>query len=81
VYNLQAGEAVGFADVAGRKETLVVPLGGRPLSLTMSADGRTAYAGVQDQDRIFVISVPERRIVRVIETPKGAGPDPALPLF
>jgi YVTN family beta-propeller protein len=81
VYNLgEGGNAVGFADVASLKETTVLPIGGRPLSLTLSKDGRFAYAGVQDQDRIVVVSVPERRIVQVIETPKGAGPDPALPL-
>ncbi|MEK7405144.1 MAG: hypothetical protein AAB225_08550 [Acidobacteriota bacterium] len=80
IYNLQAGEAVGFADVATKKQTAMVPLGGRPLSLTMSPDGRTAYAGVQDQDKVFVVSVPGRKVIRVIGTPKGAGPDPALPL-
>ncbi len=80
IYNLQPGEAVGFADIASKKQTAVVPLGGRPLSLTLSPDGETAYAGVQDQDKVFAISVRERKIVRVIETPKGAGPDPAIPL-
>jgi DNA-binding beta-propeller fold protein YncE len=81
VYNLgEGGNAVAFADVATLKETTVLPIGGRPLSLTLSSDGRFAYAGIQDQDRIVVVSVPERKIVRVIETPKGAGPDPALPL-
>ena len=81
VYNLgEGGDAVGFADVAARKETMVIPLGGRPLSLTLSADGRLAYLGIQDQDRIVVVSVPDRKIVRVIKTPKGAGPDPVLPL-
>ncbi len=80
VYNLQAGEAVGFADVAEKKQVGVISLGGRPLSLTLAPDGQTAYAGVQDQDKVFVISVPDRRIVRVIETPKGSGPDPAIPL-
>jgi YVTN family beta-propeller protein len=80
VYNCQAGESVAFADLRTQKQTAVVPLGGRPLSLTMSKDGRLAYAGVQDQDKVFVISVGERRIVQVIETPKGSGPDPALPL-
>jgi YVTN family beta-propeller protein len=80
VYNLQAGEAVGFADIRSGKQIASVPLGGKPLSLLMAPDGRLAYAGVQDQDKIFVISVPERKIVRVIDTPKGSGPDPALPL-
>ena len=80
VYALQAGEAVGFADIASRKEVFRLALGGRPLSLSMSADGRTAYSGVQDQDKIFVISVADMRIVRVFQTPKGAGPDPVIPL-
>ena len=81
VYNLgEGGDAVAFADVATRKETAVIPLGGRPLSLTLAPDGRLAYLGIQDQDRIVVVSVPERKIVRTIRTPKGAGPDPVLPL-
>jgi YVTN family beta-propeller protein len=80
VYNLGTGESVGFADIASRKQTGTIKLTGRPLSLLMSADGGFAYAGVQDQDKVFVISVPERKIVRVITTPKGSGPDPALPL-
>ncbi len=79
VYNIE-GNAVGFADVASRKETAVVGLGGRPLSLTLSRDGRLAYLGIQDQDKIIVVSVAGRRIIRVIETPKGSGPDPVLPL-
>ncbi len=80
VYNLQPGEAVGFADVATGKQTAEISLGGKPLSLTIAADGRHAYAGVQDQDKVFVISVPGRKIVQVIPTPKNSGPDPALPL-
>lgn len=81
VYNLgEGGNAVAFADVASRKETKVIPIRGRPLSLTMSPDGRTVYAGIQDQDKIVVISVPDRKITGTIQTPKGAGPDPVLPL-
>lgn len=80
IYNLQPGQAVGFLDLASGKETAQVKLTGNPLSLTMSKDGKLVYAGVQDQDKVFVVSVAERKIVRVIETPKGSGPDPALPL-
>ncbi len=80
VYNLQPGQAVGFADVATRKETALIPIGGNPLSLTMSRDGRFAYAGIQDQDKVVVISIPERKITRTFSTPKGSGPDPVLPL-
>jgi DNA-binding beta-propeller fold protein YncE len=80
VYNCQAGQAVGFADIATRKQTTVIPLGGNPLSLTMSVDGGFAYAGIQDQDKVIVVSVPDRKILRTIQTPKSSGPDPALPL-
>jgi YVTN family beta-propeller protein len=80
VYNLGFEPGVGFADSASRKQTAMVPLPGRPLSLTMTRDGRRAFAGVQDQDKVFVISVAERKVERVIELPKGSGPDPAIPL-
>lgn len=80
VYNLQFEPGVGFADVAAGKQVATVPLSGRPLSLTMTRDGRRVFAGVQDQDKVFFISVPERRIERVVETPRGSGPDPAIPL-
>ena len=80
VYNLQLGEAVGFADVASGKQTATIALGGRPLSLTMTRDGKRAFSGVQDQDKLFFISVPARKIERVIQLPKDSGPDPAIPL-
>ncbi len=81
VYSMEeGGGAVGFADAATRKQRAVVKLGGRPLSLNLSRDGKLAYAGVQDRDEIYVVSVPERKTVQVIRTPKGAGPDPVLPL-
>ena len=80
VYGLQNGEAVGFADTQTRREAGQVALGGKPLSLTLSTDRRTAYSGVQDKDKIYVISVADRKIVRVIDTPKGSGPDPVLEL-
>jgi YVTN family beta-propeller protein len=80
VYNLQAGEGVGFAAVRTRTETSRIKLPGRPLSLSLSKDGRIAYLGVQDSDKIAIVSVPERKIIRVIDTPVGAGPDTVVPL-
>jgi YVTN family beta-propeller protein len=80
VYNLLTGSAVGFADIQSRKETSVVSLPGRPLSLSNSRDGKTAYLGIQDSDKIAVVSVPAGKIIRIIETPKGAGPDTVAPL-
>jgi YVTN family beta-propeller protein len=80
IYNLQDDSAVGFADIAAGRQTATVPLGGHPLSLTMSRDGTRVFSGVQDQDKVFVISVADRKIVSSFQTPKGSGPDPAIPL-
>ncbi len=81
VYSIGGENAwVGFADVASREETGRVSLGGPPLSCTLSRDGRYAFAGVQDRDEIYVVSVAERRVVQVIKTPAGHGPDPVLDL-
>ena len=77
---MQLGEAVGFADVASGKQTATIALGGRPLSLTMTRDGKRVFSGVQDQDKVFFISVATRKIERVIQLPKDTGPDPAIPL-
>ena len=80
IYNLQFEPAVGFADIASGKQTAMVALSGRPLSLTMTRDGTRAFAGIQDQDKVVFISVRDHKIERVMETPKGSGPDPAIPL-
>jgi YVTN family beta-propeller protein len=81
VYSLgENGDAAGFADIATRKELKTIPLGGQPLSLTLSKDGKFAFSGIQSLGKIHVIDVAQRKIIRTIETPKDAGPDPALPL-
>jgi DNA-binding beta-propeller fold protein YncE len=81
VYSI-GGEAkfVAFADVATLEETGRVELGGPPLSCTLSRNGDYAFAGVQDSDEIYVISVAGRTIVQVIKTPEGQGPDPVMDL-
>src|SRR5205823_14479965 len=81
VYNLQRGEGCGFADPATGKEIARVKLPGKPLSLSLSRDGRTAYLGLMDSDSVAIVSVPERKLIRVIPTPKGAGPDTVTPLL
>jgi hypothetical protein len=43
---MPAGEAVGFADIAKRRETLTLKLPGPPLSLLMSPGRKFAYIGV-----------------------------------
>ena len=78
VYSLQSGEAVGIADPAALQELARIPLGGQPLSISLSKDGRHAFAGVQDKDQIWIVSVPDRKVVQVIDTPPGMGPDPVI---
>ena len=79
VYSIGSeGKAVGFADIASRKQTGKVDLGGSPLSISLSKDGKHAFAGVQDNDEIWVVSVDGRKVVQVIKTPQGAGPDPVM---
>jgi len=80
IYNLQTGQGMGFADLATRRETARIQLPGQPLSVSLSRDGRTAYLGIQDSDKVVVVSVAERKIVRVFDTPPGAGPDTVEPL-
>ena len=78
VYSLQRGESVGIADAAAGKQIAEIALGGAPLSISLSRDGKHAFAGVQDSDQIWIVSVPRRTVVQVIDTPKGAGPDPVM---
>ena len=63
---------------ASRKPLGQVALGGEPVSLTLSRDGKLAFASVQDQDLVSVISVAERKLVRQFRTTPGAGPDPVM---
>lgn len=80
IYALQNGNAVGFADVQSGKEVAQVALPGQPVSLNLSADRKQAYSAVQMQDKVLVIDIVTRKIVQVINTPKGSGPDPVYPL-
>ncbi len=78
VYSLQSGQAVGIAELESRQEVAQIPLGGSPLSISLSKDGRFAFAGVQDEDQVWIVSVPDREVVQVIDTPPGMGPDPVV---
>jgi len=80
VYALQNSGAVGFAELAAQKGVKQVPLGGKLVSLTLSNGGGYAHSSAQEQDKIFVISLAEQKVVPVVETPKGSGPDPVIAL-
>ena len=70
--------SVSFANLETGKEELQIPLPNQPVSVTLSADGKYAFSAVQADDKIFVIPLATRRIEKIIQTPKGAGPDPYL---
>ncbi len=79
VYSLGGDDKrIGFADVATLRQTGTVDLGGTPLSCSLSKNGKYAFAGVQDNDEIYVVSVAERKVIQVIKTPKDHGPDPVM---
>jgi hypothetical protein len=80
VYRLQFEPAVGFADVASGKQASMFPSSGRPLSLTITRDGRWASAGIQDQDKVVSLWIPDRGIEHVAATPMASKSDPAVPL-
>lgn len=80
IYACITGRQVGFADVASGEQTVTLDLDGRPVSLTTSPDGKYAFAGAQDEDTVFVISLADRKIVKQFKTIPGAGPDPIRPI-
>lgn len=79
VYSIgDEGKHVGIADVATLKEVARVELGGHPLSCSVSKDGKYAFAGVQDNDEIYIVSIERQEVSMIIKTPEGAGPDPIM---
>jgi len=76
VYSLIDENKVEVADPKTRKVLGQVALAGRPVSLTISRDGRYAFASAQDDDTVYVISIADRKLAREFKTKKGSGPDP-----
>lgn len=76
VYALMHENKVAFANPKTREQTDYLLLPNPPVSCTLSYDGKFAFASADEQDRVYVISIAEKKIVREIKTPEGAGPDP-----
>jgi len=76
VYSLIDENKVEIADPKTRKVLGQVALAGRPVSLTISRDGRYAFASAQDDDTVYVVSIADRKLAREFKTKKGSGPDP-----
>lgn len=82
VYGLMDEHAVEWVDmktgkVAG-KVSVKAELG-QIVSLHLSHDGKTAYAANENQDTVYAVSLPEKKLIRTFKTPKGYAPDPVAP--
>jgi len=78
VYALMHEKAIGFADMETRREKARLHVEGVPISLSVSADGKYAFASAEEQDTVYVIDVTGMKLIRKFQTAKGAGPDPAV---
>jgi YVTN family beta-propeller protein len=78
VYAMPAEKKVGFADPRARRQLDYVLLPNEPVSCTLSRDGSQAFASAENQDRVYIISVKDRKITGEIRTAKGAAPDAVL---
>jgi YVTN family beta-propeller protein len=77
---LQLDHAISFSNTSTMKEEKTIPLPGSPVSMTLSADGKSAYCSIQDLDTVYEVSIAERKILRSFKTPPHSGPDPVMPL-
>jgi hypothetical protein len=48
------------------------------VSLNLSRDGTLAFASAEEKDTVFVVSLPEKKVIRTLHTAAGAGPDPVM---
>jgi len=80
VYALLHDEAIEIADPAARKILSRVKLTGRLVSLGISPDGQRAFASAEELDTVYVVSIPEARLLRSFKTAAGLAPDPVLEL-
>jgi YVTN family beta-propeller protein len=78
VYAMLEAQKIGFADARSRKVIAEITIPGRLVSLNLSPDGKLAFASAQWDDTVYVVSVPEHKVVRVLKTLPGGGPDPVL---
>ena len=78
VYALMHDHKIEFADVARRRPMAQIGVEGDPISLSVSKDGKYAFASAEEKDTVFVISVPERKLIRSFKTAPGAAPDPVM---
>lgn len=71
-------KSMRFIDRISLKEIAIVSLPGDPYSISVSRDGKFAFTGAEEEDEIYVVSVGDHIIVRIIPMIEGAHPDPVL---
>ena len=78
VYALMHEKKVAFARPKERRQTdyLIVP--GQLVSCNLSQDGKLAFVSDEEADTVFVISIPEKKIVRTFKVAAASGPDPVV---
>jgi YVTN family beta-propeller protein len=75
IYALMHEGKIEFADVSRRRPVAQVGVEGQPISLSISPDGQYALAAAEEKDTVFIVSIPERKLLRSFQTGKGSGPD------
>ncbi|MBM3811603.1 MAG: YncE family protein [Acidimicrobiia bacterium] len=78
VYAAMHDRVIEFIDTSTRQVVAKIPVHGQPISCTVSSDGKYAFASAEEEDTVYVISVPDRKLIREFKTEKGWGPDPVM---
>ena len=78
VYATMHEPGVEFADPKTLKVAARVALPHPVVSLNLSADGLRAYASAEDFQTVYVISVPDRKLLRQFQTAPEMNPDPVI---
>ena len=78
VYALMHDGKVEILDLETRRPVAQIGVDGQPISLHLSDEGTLALAASEEIDTVFVISLAERKVVKIIRTAKGTAPDPAM---
>lgn len=81
IYACMHDEVVEFIDTHSLKVIArTAKLPGPLVSLTVSKDGKFAFASAEERDLVYVISIADKKLIKTIHLPAGSGPDPVFSL-
>jgi len=69
-------KGIGFFDVASHELLYHLQMPFQMFSMTLSADGKYAFASAEPEEISYIISVEERKVVFKFKTIPGSRPDP-----